>query len=152
MIKKYYYEEDNFKLIQGDSLKVLRNIEPNSVDMVFADPPYFLSNNGISCSNGKMVSVNKGPWDKAISIKEKHEFNKKWIRLCKKILKENGTIWISGTMHNIYSIGMALEEEGFKIINNIKTFAYSISYRSILLYNFNTNSFNIRIIIMICFL
>ena len=65
MIKKYYYEEDNFKLIQGDSLKVLRNIEPNSVDMVFADPPYFLSNNGISCSNGKMVSVNKGPWDKA---------------------------------------------------------------------------------------
>ena len=104
MIKKYYYEEDNFKLIQGDSLKVLRNIEPNSVDMVFADPPYFLSNNGISCSAGKMVSVNKGPWDKAISIKEKHEFNKKWIRLCKKILKENGTIWISGTMHNIYSI------------------------------------------------
>ena len=89
MIKKYYYEEDNFKLIQGDSLKVLRNIEPNSVDMVFADPPYFLSNNGISCSAGKMVSVNKGPWDKAISIKEKHEFNKKWIRLCKKILKEN---------------------------------------------------------------
>ena len=119
MIKKYYYEEDNFKLIQGDSLKVLRNIEPNSIDMVFADPPYFLSNNGISCSDGKMVSVNKGPWDKAISIKEKHEFNKKWIRLCKKILKENGTIWISGTMHNIYSIGMALEEEGFKIINNI---------------------------------
>ena len=119
MIKKYYYEEDNFKLIQGDSLKVLRNIEPNSIDMVFADPPYFLSNNGISCSAGKMVSVNKGPWDKAISIKEKHEFNKKWIRLCKKILKENGTIWISGTMHNIYSIGMALEEEGFKIINNI---------------------------------
>ena len=119
MIKKNYYEEDNFKLIQGDSLKVLRNIEPNSVDMVFADPPYFLSNNGISCSNGKMVSVNKGLWDKAIDIKEKHEFNKKWIRLCKKILKENGTIWISGTMHNIYSIGMALEEEGFKIINNI---------------------------------
>ena len=66
-----------------------------------------------------MVSVNKGEWDKKISIKEKHQFNKKWIRDCKKVLKDDGTIWISGTMHNIYSIGMALEEEGFKIINNI---------------------------------
>ena len=112
MIKKYYYEEDNFKLIQGDSLKVLRNIEPNSIDMVFADPPYFLSNNGISCSAGKMVSVNKGPWDKAISIKEKHEFNKKWIRLCKKILKEGyssegtnvRTRWEDGSEANYISV------------------------------------------------
>ena len=72
MIKKYYYEEDNFKLIQGDSLKVLRNIEPNSIDMVFADPPYFLSNNGISCSAVNILSFNKGPCDKSIIIKEKH--------------------------------------------------------------------------------
>lgn len=116
---KYYYEDDNFKLIQGDSLKILKKIEPQSIDMIFADPPYFLSGDGISCSGGKMVSVKKGAWDEKISLKEKHEFNKKWIRLCKVLLKDNGTIWISGTMHNIYSIGMALEEEGFKIINNI---------------------------------
>lgn len=116
---KYYYEEDNFKLIQGDSLSVLKKIEPKSVDMIFADPPYFLSGDGITCSAGKMVSVKKGNWDEKIEIKEKHKFNKKWIRLCKEVLKDNGTIWISGTMHNIYSIGMALEEEGFKIINNI---------------------------------
>lgn len=119
MKNKYYYKKDNFKLILGDSLKELKKIEPQSIDMIFADPPYFLSGNGISCSGGKMVSVNKGDWDKKISIEEKHKFNRKWIRLCYKILKDNGTIWISGTMHNIYSIGMALEQEGFKIINNI---------------------------------
>jgi site-specific DNA-methyltransferase (adenine-specific) len=100
-------------------LKVLKKIEPKSIDMIFADPPYFLSGDGISCSGGKMVSVKKGEWDEKISIKEKHSFNKKWIHLCKEVLKDDGTIWISGTMHNIYSIGMALEEEGFKIINNI---------------------------------
>ena len=116
---KYYYDNNNFKLILGDSLKELKKIDPKSIDMIFADPPYFLSGDGISCSGGKMVSVNKGAWDKSISIEEKHKFNKKWIRLCKEILKDDGTIWISGTMHNIYSIGMALEQEGFKIINNI---------------------------------
>lgn len=116
---KYYYEEDNFKLLEGDSLLLLKKLEKESIDMIFADPPYFLSGDGITCSGGKMVSVNKGEWDNKIGIKEKHNFNKKWIRECKRVLKSNGTIWISGTMHNIYSIGMALEEEGFKIINNI---------------------------------
>lgn len=119
MSKKYYYEDDNFKLLNGDSLFLLKKIEPKSIDMIFADPPYFLSGDGITCSGGKMVSVNKGDWDKKISLKEKHKFNRKWIKLCYQALKDNGTIWISGTMHNIYSIGMALEEEGFKIINNI---------------------------------
>lgn len=66
-----------------------------------------------------MVSVKKASWDEKVSFKAKHNFNKKWIKECKRILKDNGTIWISGTMHNIYSIGVALEEEGFKIINNI---------------------------------
>ncbi len=116
---KYYYKNEDFKLINGDSLKILKGIEPKSIDMIFADPPYFLSDDGISCSGGKMVSVNKGEWDKSISVEEKHKFNRKWIRLCYQVLKDNGTIWISGTMHNIYSIGMALEQEGFKIINNI---------------------------------
>lgn len=119
MSKKYYYEDEDFKLILGDSLKVLKNIELKSIDMIFADPPYFLSSNGITCSCGKMVCVNKGEWDKSISIEEKHKFNRKWIKLCYQVLKDDGTIWISGTMHNIYSIGMSLEQEGFKIINNI---------------------------------
>ena len=116
---KYYFESNNFKLIYNDIFKAIKKFEDKSIDMIFADPPYFLSGNGITCSGGKMVSVNKGEWDKTLSIKEKHKFNKKWIKECYRILKDNGTIWISGTLHNIYSIGMALEEEGFKIINNI---------------------------------
>ena len=119
MRTKYYYDSENFKLILGDSFKELKKIEEKSIDMIFADPPYFLSGDGITCSGGKMVSVNKGDWDKKKNLDEKHKFNRKWIRLCYKILKDDGTIWISGTMHNIYSIGMALEQEGFKIINNI---------------------------------
>lgn len=114
-----YYKKDNFYLIYDDCLNALKYIKEKSVDCIFADPPYFLSGDGITCNSGKMVSVKKGKWDEKISIKEKHEFNKKWIRECKRILKDNGTIWISGTMHNIYSVGTALEEEGFIIINNI---------------------------------
>ena len=118
-----YFETDESQLVVGDSFKILTKMEPESVDMIFADPPYFLSNDGITCKGGKMVSVNKGSWDKlsesGTGVEEKHKFNRKWIRLCKKVLKPNGTIWISGTLHNIYSIGMALEQEGFKIINNI---------------------------------
>ena len=119
MGKKYYYEDKDFKLIQGDSLKVLKGIEPKSIDMIFADPPYFLSSGGVSCNSGKQVSVNKAEWDKSITIEEKIKFNRKWIKLCREVLKDNGTIWISGTFHNIYVIGMALELEGFSIINNI---------------------------------
>lgn len=119
MKTKYYYNSENFKLILGDSFKELKKLEEKSIDMIFADPPYFLSGDGITCSGGKMVSVNKGDWDKKKTIDEKHKFNRNWIKLCYKILKDDGTIWISGTMHNIYSIGMALEQEGFKIINNI---------------------------------
>ena len=116
---KFYFEDENFKLIKADTFKALKKIKEKSFDMIFADPPYFLSNDGITCSSGRMVNVNKGDWDKTLSVKEKHKFNRKWIRECYRVLKDNGTIWISGTLHNIYSIGMALEEEGFKIINNI---------------------------------
>lgn len=110
---------DTEMLIHGDTFFVLEHMTPGSVDMIFADPPYFLSNDGITCQAGKMASVNKGDWDRASSLEEKHRFNRRWIRLCKRALAPNGTIWISGTLHNIYSIGIALEQEGFKIINNI---------------------------------
>ncbi len=117
--KKFYYENDSFSLIYDDTFNALNSFENSTFDMIFADPPYFLSDDGITCNGGKMVSVNKGEWDKSLSIQDKHNFNKKWIKECYRVLKDNGTIWISGTLHNIYSIGMALEEEGFKIINNI---------------------------------
>ena len=114
-----FYETDECQIVYGDSFKILPKMKPESIDMIFADPPYFLSNDGITCKGGKMVSVNKGSWDEGKNTDEKHKFNRKWIRLCKRVLKPNGSIWISGTLHNVYSIGMALEQEGFKIINNI---------------------------------
>ena len=114
-----FYETESEMLICEDTFKALKAMKAERVDMIFADPPYFLSNDGITCQAGRMVSVNKGKWDKVDSLEEKHKFNRRWIMLCKKVLKPNGSIWISGTLHNIYSIGMALEQEGFKIINNI---------------------------------
>lgn len=118
-----FYQTENAQLLLGDTFELLQKLRPESVDVIFADPPYFLSNNGITCRSGKMVSVNKAAWDmvddKEHMLANKHQFNRRWINLCKKVLKPNGTIWISGTFHNIFSIGMALEEEGFRIINNI---------------------------------
>lgn len=113
---KPYYQDENITLYLGDSLKILNKLDSKSIQLIFADPPYFLSNDGITCQGGKMVSVNKGDWDKC---KDKHKFNKKWIKQCYDLLSFNGSIFISGTYHNIYSIGMALEENNYKIINNI---------------------------------
>ena len=114
-----FFKDKTSKLYLADSLELLKNFSAESVDVIFADPPYFLSNGGMTCKGGKAVSVNKGDWDKIATLDDKHKFNRKWINLCKKILKPNGTIWISGTLHNIYSVGMALEQEDFKIMNNI---------------------------------
>ncbi len=114
-----YYSEDFGELYLGDCFDILPKLPRASVDVIFADPPYFLSNGGITCSGGRQVSVNKGTWDEGYSLTQKHAFNRRWIRRCKRVLKDSGTIWISGTFHNIYSIGMALEQEGFKILNNI---------------------------------
>jgi len=98
----------------------LISLYPDGIfDMIFADPPYFLSNNGITCHSGKMVSVNKGDWDKSNNIKENHKFNISWLSKCQKLLKQDGTIWVSGTHHIIYSIGFAMQELGMKILNNI---------------------------------
>lgn len=117
-LKPYYYDYCS-ALYLSDTFEALENMNPGCIDMIFADPPYFLSNDGITCSGGKAVSVNKGEWDKISGFDEKHKFNRRWISLCRNILKPDGTIWISGTLHNIYSVGSALEQEGFKIINNI---------------------------------
>lgn len=88
-------------------------------DMVFADPPYFLSNGGITCQAGKMVKVHKGDWDKSQGAEVNHEFNLAWLSRCQKLLKPNGTLWVSGTMHVIYSLGFALQQLGYKLLNDI---------------------------------
>ncbi len=119
MRSKLYFDENNFTLFLGDSISTLKKLPEKSVDVIFADPPYFLSSGGISCHSGKQVSVNKGKWDITLSSKEKLVFNRKWLKECRRVLKDDGSIWISGTFHNIYSIGVALELEGYSIINNI---------------------------------
>ncbi len=86
-------------------------------DMVFADPPYFLSNDGLTIKNGEVVSVNKGKWDKSKGYEFVHKFNRKWLASVREKMKDDATIWISGTMHNIFSVGQVLEELDFKILN-----------------------------------
>lgn len=117
--KSLYLIDEEFALIKGDSFRILKRLIPKSIDMIFADPPYFLSSGGISCSGGKQVSVNKGDWDKSLDITERLNYHRKWIRDCREVLKDNGTIWISATLHSVYAIGVALEMEGYSIINNI---------------------------------
>lgn len=111
--------QHNIRLLMGDCIAILNQARENSVDMIFADPPYFLSNGGITCQAGRMVSVNKGKWDKSRGVKENHEFIIDWLKACKRVLKPNGTIWISGTTHIIYSIGFAMQELDYKILNDI---------------------------------
>lgn len=118
-IKPYYRSENlDFTLAQGDSLELLSNIN-FKFDMIFADPPYFLSNGGISVQSGKQVSVNKGDWDKSQGFEKDNDFNKQWLALCREKLTDNGTIWVSGTFHNIFSVAQSMTELGYKILNCI---------------------------------
>ncbi len=117
MLKPYFKSKDKyFTLLQGDSIELLPQFE-HKFDMIFADPPYFLSNNGLSIQSGEIVSVNKGTWDKSYGSEYINNFNRKWLKLIRDKMKENATIWISGTMHNIFSIGQILTELDFKILN-----------------------------------
>lgn len=117
--KNVFYEDETITLLNGDSFLLLKKIPEKSIDMIFADPPYFLSSGGVSCKNGKQVSVNKGEWDLTKTIEDRIKYHRNWISLCRNALTDNGTIWISATLHSAYAIGVALEMEGFSIINNI---------------------------------
>ena len=119
MLKPYYKSTDKkFCLLKGDTMQLLPQIN-HKFDMVFADPPYFLSNNGLSIQSGKIVSVNKGKWDKSLGNEHINKFNRQWLSLVRENMKEDATIWISGTMHNIFSVGQILTELDFKILNII---------------------------------
>ena len=114
-----YFSASGFTLYHGDCLDLLPQIADNSINTIFADPPYFLSNGGISCQSGRMVCVDKGDWDKGGTPEHIQEFNMNWLSLCRSKLKDNGTIWISGTYHNIFSVATCLTELGYKILNVI---------------------------------
>lgn len=117
MTPTYQSTNKDFTIFQGDCTQTLENLKDQSFDMIFADPPYFLSNGGITFQNGKVSCVDKGDWDKARPIEEVDNFNLHWLTLCHKKLKANGTIWVSGTYHNIFSIAKCLNQLGFKILN-----------------------------------
>lgn len=104
-------------LYLGDCIEVMKELERNKVDLIFADPPYFLSNDGQSIRSGKVVSVNKGDWDKKENYDNVDSFTYSWLKECHRILKYDGTIWVSGTHHNIFDIEKNMKKIGFKIIN-----------------------------------
>lgn len=115
----FYKSTDQcFTLYHGDSMHLMYQLS-QKVDMIFADPPYFLSNGGKKMQGRKMVSVNKGEWDKAQSMDYIDQFNKSWIEACRPLLKKDGTIWVCGSFHNIYSVEKCLKNAGFQIINVI---------------------------------
>jgi len=118
----------HIRIFQGDCLDILAALPADSIDLIFADPPYFLSNNGITCHAGRMVSVNKGDWDKLpgadlgparARYDKVHEFNLSWLAACQRLLAPNGTIWVSGTSHVIHSVGFAMQQLEFKLLNDI---------------------------------
>jgi site-specific DNA-methyltransferase (adenine-specific) len=122
---KLAYRDDarGLYLYHGDCLEVMDTLlakYPQGVfDLIFADPPYFLSNGGITCHAGKMVKVDKGAWDKSRGPELNHEFNTAWLRRCQSLLKPNGTLWVSGTHHVIFSVGYAMQQLGMKILNQV---------------------------------
>lgn len=117
-----YFKDNSFCLYQGDCLEILKKFPDNHIDMIFADPPYMLSNDGFTCHAGKMVSVNKGRWDKSAGFENDLIFHEAWISECKRVLKPGGTIWISGTYHSIYQCGFLLQKLGYHILNDISWF------------------------------
>lgn len=119
---KPYFSKDNFVLYHGDCLDILNQLPENSVDMIFADPPYNLSNGGFTVHAGHMVSVNKGEWDISKGFLDDYAFHYRWLQACKRVLKPHGTLWVSGTYHSIYQCGHALQSLGYHILNDISWF------------------------------
>jgi len=119
---KTYYLNNGFALYHGDSISIMKNFPENHFDMVFADPPYNLSNGGFTVHAGKRVNVNKGKWDASKGFEADFEFHQEWIKAVKRILKPHGTVWISGTYHSIYQCGFALQKLGYHILNDISWF------------------------------
>ena len=119
---KPYFKHDNFVLYNADSIDLLSSLPENSIDMIFADPPYNLSNGGFSVHAGRMVSVNKGDWDKSKGFEDDYQFHFRWLEACRRVLKPHGTLWVSGTYHSIYQCGHALQSLNYHILNDISWF------------------------------
>ena len=114
-----YARSKDYVLYKGDSLALLDRFEDQTFDLIFADPPYFLSNGGFTCASGKRVAVKKGDWDTSKGIEADHEFTSAWLKACQRLLKPSGSIWVSGTQHVIFSVGFAMQQLGYKLLNTV---------------------------------
>jgi site-specific DNA-methyltransferase (adenine-specific) len=114
------YGEPGAVVYRADCLDLMRFMPPASVDVVFADPPYRLSRGGVTVKSGRLAPVDKGSWDRSLGSFEKdHEFNVGWLRAARRVLKADGTLWVSGTHHIIFSLGFALQNLGYRVINSL---------------------------------
>jgi site-specific DNA-methyltransferase (adenine-specific) len=116
------HEGLDYRLLHGDSLRLLDKIPPASVDLIFADPPYNLSNGGFTCQAGKRAAVHKGDWDASHGLSADHQFHRSWLSACRRVLKPSGTIWVSGTQHVIFSLGFAMQSLGYHLLNTVTWF------------------------------
>jgi len=107
------------RLVLGDQAALFTTLADASIDCVWTDPPYFLSNGGSTCQGGRRVSVNKGGWDRSQGVAADHAFNQTWLAACLRVLKPGGTIWVSGTHHVYLSVGLAMMALGFRLLNDI---------------------------------
>lgn len=114
--------EPRYKLIRGDCIECLPKFQEKSVDLVFADPPYFLSNGGFTCQSGRRAPVRKGDWDRSCGLEADYSFAVQWLSACRRVLKPTGSIWVSGTQHGIFAVGFALQKLGFRLLNTITWF------------------------------
>ena len=114
-----YARSKDYVLYQGDSLALMDQFADQTFDLIFADPPYFLSNGGFTCSGGKRAAVKKGDWDKSNGVEADHAFTSEWLKKCQRLLKPTGTIWVSGTQHVIFSVGFAMQQLGYKLLNTV---------------------------------
>lgn len=117
-----FFETDGFRLIKGDCLETMEQLPRNEVDLIFADPPYNLSNGGFTCHAGRMVPVHKGDWDKSKGQETDVEFIEEWLSRCRALLKPSGTIWVSGTHHVIFNVGYVMQKLGYHILNMVTWF------------------------------
>ena len=114
-----FYSNESTRLYNGNCLEIMQKMPAETFDMVFADPPYFLSSGSFTCQNGQMVSVKKGDWDIGKTAEENFKFHYEWLKECKRVLKKDGTLWVSGTYHSIYQCGYALQLLKYHILNDI---------------------------------
>ncbi len=114
-----FARSSDYVLYRGDSLALLDEFEPQTFDLIFADPPYFLSNGGFTCQGGKRAPVKKGEWDQSRGVESDHAFTSAWLKKCQRLLKPSGSIWVSGTQHVIFSVGFAMQQLGYKLLNTV---------------------------------